>query len=114
MNDTIETRWEQENEAGRLSFTDGDLAHAEVLDAVHHPHPTAPDHLEHAIAPVDHLADQGSSGGQLDRPEIGRLARSYDHAAPHELGELGAADGEVVGPRRNVPEVDRAARDRDR
>jgi tetratricopeptide (TPR) repeat protein len=29
MNDTIETRWEQENEAGRLSFTDGDLAHAE-------------------------------------------------------------------------------------
>ena len=29
MNDTIETRWEQENEAGRLSFTDGDFARAE-------------------------------------------------------------------------------------
>ena len=29
MNDTIETRWEQHNEAGRLSFTDGDYARAE-------------------------------------------------------------------------------------
>jgi tetratricopeptide (TPR) repeat protein len=29
MNDTIETRWEQQNEAGRLSFTDGDYARAE-------------------------------------------------------------------------------------
>ncbi|MEP7086063.1 MAG: tetratricopeptide repeat protein [Gemmatimonadota bacterium] len=29
MNDTIETRWEQQNEAGRLSFTDGDFARAE-------------------------------------------------------------------------------------
>jgi hypothetical protein len=29
MTDTIETRWEQENEAGRLAFTDGDLARAE-------------------------------------------------------------------------------------
>ncbi|HMA02397.1 MAG TPA: tetratricopeptide repeat protein [Gemmatimonadaceae bacterium] len=29
MNETIETRWEQENEAGRLAFTDGDLARAE-------------------------------------------------------------------------------------
>ena len=29
MTDTIETRWEQENEAGRLSFTDGDFARAE-------------------------------------------------------------------------------------
>jgi tetratricopeptide (TPR) repeat protein len=29
MNDTIETRWEQENEAGRLAFTDGDFARAE-------------------------------------------------------------------------------------
>ncbi len=29
MSDTIESRWEQQNEAGRLSFTDGDYARAE-------------------------------------------------------------------------------------
>ncbi len=29
MNDTIETRWEQQNEAGRLAFTDGDYVRAE-------------------------------------------------------------------------------------
>ena len=29
MTDTIETRWEQQNEAGRQSFTDGDFARAE-------------------------------------------------------------------------------------
>ena len=59
MNDTIETRWEQQNEAGRLSFTDGDYASAEqsFLAAIREATQLGPDNVR--------LASSLSNLGQL-------------------------------------------------
>jgi tetratricopeptide (TPR) repeat protein len=59
MTDTIESRWEQQNEAGRLSFTDGDYARAEqsFLAAIREATQLGPDNVR--------LASSLSNLGQL-------------------------------------------------